>query len=56
MKEIFRRKNSMAFSRQISPTSLLDVSASNCQKSLVDETRMIRNLKGKHNNSEMVAV
>jgi hypothetical protein len=38
MKEILRRQNSAAISRQVSPASLLFLSAANCQRAVVDET------------------
>jgi hypothetical protein len=46
----------MAFSRQVSPASLLDFSAGNCQRAPVDESGIIRTQIWKHNRSEMVAV
>jgi hypothetical protein len=44
------------FCHQVSPASLLDVPASNCQRALVDESGMITNQVGKHDRSEMVVV
>jgi hypothetical protein len=41
MKETLRRQNVVVISRQVSPASLLDVSAGNCQRTLVDESGMI---------------
>jgi hypothetical protein len=41
---------------QISPPSVLDVSAGNWQRALVDESGMIRTQIRMHNKSEMVAV
>jgi hypothetical protein len=55
MKEICSRQNSAAVYYQASAL-LLDVSAGNCQRALVDESGMIRNLMGMHNGSEMVTV
>jgi hypothetical protein len=46
----------IAISGQISPSSLLDISAIYWQKALVDESGNIITHKGKHNISEMVAV
>jgi hypothetical protein len=43
-------------SRQVYPTSLLVVSVGNCQRVLVDESRMIRTQTGTHDRSEMVEV
>jgi hypothetical protein len=42
MKGIFHRKNETAISRQVSPASLVDVSAGNCLGALVDKLGMIR--------------
>jgi len=39
-------------SRQVSPDSLLGVSAGICQRALVDESGMIRTQMGTHNRSE----
>jgi hypothetical protein len=46
MKEILRRQNSAAISCQVSPASLLDVSADNLQRALVEESGMIKNNMG----------
>jgi len=43
MKEILRRQNSTAISRQVSPASLLDVSA---VRTMVDESGMTRKSDG----------
>jgi hypothetical protein len=56
MKEILRVQNLPATSRQVSPPSLLDVSAYNFLRTLVDEAGMIRAQIGTHNRSEMIAV
>jgi hypothetical protein len=56
MQEIFRRQNLAAISRHISSASLLDVSASNCQRALVDKSGMIKHQIVTHNRSEIVAV
>jgi hypothetical protein len=45
----FVRTIQRPFLRQVSPTSLLDVSADNCQKALVDESGIIRNHMGTYN-------
>jgi hypothetical protein len=41
MKQIICKQNSAVISRQVSPSSFLDVKAGNCQRALVDEIRMI---------------
>jgi hypothetical protein len=41
MKETLRRQNFSAISRQISPVSLLDISAGHCRTALVDESEWI---------------
>jgi hypothetical protein len=41
-----------AISRQVSPDSLLGVSAGIFQRALVDESKMNRTLMGMHNRSE----
>jgi hypothetical protein len=56
MKEILCRQSQLPFSRQVSPAFLLDFSAGNCQRALVDESgniikfdgdaRQIRNGRG----------
>jgi hypothetical protein len=46
MKEVLRRQNSTAVSRQVSPDSLLYVSTGNCRGALVDESGMIRKSDG----------
>jgi hypothetical protein len=56
MKEILHRQNSVLISRQVSLASLLDVSASNCQRALVDESGVIRTQMGMHNRSKIVTV
>jgi hypothetical protein len=38
MKEILYRQNSAAISHQVSPDSLIDFSAGNCQRVLVDKS------------------
>jgi hypothetical protein len=43
-------------SHQVSPSSLLGVSAGNFQRDLVDEPEIIRTHLATHNKSEMVAV
>jgi hypothetical protein len=45
-----------ASSRQVSPASLLVVSAVNCQTALMDKSGMVRTQMGTYNTSEMVAV
>jgi hypothetical protein len=45
-----------SYFREVSSASLLDVSAGNFQRTLVDESGMIRNQMGTHNRSEIVAV
>jgi hypothetical protein len=47
MKEIFLTKKSAAISRQVSPASLLYVSAGNCQRALVDESGMVIDRMGR---------
>jgi hypothetical protein len=54
MKKIGKIQRS--FSCQVSPASLLYVSAGNCQRALVDESGMIINQMGKQNRSEIVAL
>jgi hypothetical protein len=39
-----------------SPTSLLGVSAGNCQTALLDESGMVRTQMGVHNGSEIITV
>jgi hypothetical protein len=56
MKVILCRQSLMAISHQVSPASLLDVSADNHQRALVDETEIIRAQIGIHNRLEMVTV
>jgi hypothetical protein len=57
MKEILRMQNSAAISSPtFYPASLLDVSAHNYHKSLLDEPGMIRNQMRTKNKSEMLAV
>jgi hypothetical protein len=48
----------MAISRKISPASLLDIPANNCQRALVDESGVIRNQMGctTDNNGRSVRV
>jgi hypothetical protein len=45
--EILHRQNSVAISREVSLALLLDVSACNCQRALVDESGMIRTQIGR---------
>jgi hypothetical protein len=54
MKEIFRRQNLIAISRQVSPASLLDISAGNFQRALMNESGSIRSQMGAHNRSRVV--
>jgi len=56
MKEILRRQNSMVIYCQISPVSLLDVSADNCQTALVGESEIISGKMGTPYRSQMPAV
>jgi hypothetical protein len=42
-----------AISQQVSPDSLLGVSADICHRALVDESGMIRTQMGTHNRSEI---
>jgi hypothetical protein len=56
MKEILFRQNSAAISHQVSSALLLDISAVNCKRAVVNESGMIRNQMGMHNRSEMVPV
>jgi hypothetical protein len=50
-------QNYVAISHQVFPVSLLDISAGNCQKALVNESGMIRKKQlGTHSRSEMVAL
>jgi hypothetical protein len=56
MKDILRVQNLQAISRQVSPPSLLDVSAYNFLRALVDEAGMIRAQIGTHSRSEIIAV
>jgi hypothetical protein len=51
-----RRYFTDKISHQVSPASLLEVSAGNCQRALVDESGMTRIQMGKHNRTEMVTV
>jgi hypothetical protein len=46
MKETLRRKNSVSFPRQVFPASLPDASACNFQRTLMDESGIIRNQMG----------
>jgi hypothetical protein len=46
----------VAISPQVSPASLLDVTAHICQTALAEETGMNINQIGAHNGSEMVDV
>jgi hypothetical protein len=50
MNEMLCRQNSMTISLLSSPSLLLDVSAGNCQRALVVESGMIRNMMGMHRN------
>jgi hypothetical protein len=52
MKEILRRQNSSAISHHVLPASLIDVSFSNFQRAVVDESGIIRTKMGTHNGSE----
>jgi hypothetical protein len=54
MEDIIRRQNSEAISCQVSPASLLSVSAGNCQSAQVDKSGIIRNKMVTHYRSEMV--
>jgi hypothetical protein len=54
MKVILHRQNSLAVFCQVSPASVLDVSAGNCQRGLVDESGMIRKQMGMCNKSAVV--
>jgi hypothetical protein len=56
MKEILHRHNTTTIFHQVSPALLLDISAGNCQRALVDVSGMVRTQMGMHNISEMVAV
>jgi hypothetical protein len=55
MIKIFRIKNSTAIYLQVSPASLLKVSAGNCHTALMDESGMIISQKETNNRSEIVA-
>jgi hypothetical protein len=46
MKEILRRQNLIIIIRQVYPALLLDVSAGNSQRVVVDESGMIRSQMG----------
>jgi hypothetical protein len=46
MKEVVCNQKLAAISHQVSPASLLDVSAGNCQRALVDESGTIRKTDG----------
>jgi hypothetical protein len=48
MKEILRRQYTRTFVAKFLPASLLDVSADNCQRALVDESGMIKNSGREH--------
>jgi hypothetical protein len=48
MKEILHRQNPLTFSHNVSPASVLDVSAGNCQIALMDESGMIKNHMSTH--------
>jgi hypothetical protein len=48
---MLRRQNSAAITRQVSPDSILDVSAGICQRALMDETGMITTQMVTHNRS-----
>jgi hypothetical protein len=54
MKELLRRQNSEVTSCQVFPATLLDTSAGNCQRALVDESGMIINQMETHNNSKYI--
>jgi hypothetical protein len=54
MKKILCSKIQLSFLRQVSPALLLDVSTSNCQRTLIDISRMIRNPMATRNRSEVV--
>jgi hypothetical protein len=56
MKEILHRQKFIGYFFAISATSLLHVSAGNCQITQMDESGTIRNEMGIDNSSEMVAV
>jgi hypothetical protein len=55
-KEILRRHNSKAISRQVCPALLLDIPAGTWQRALVEESGMIITQMGMHNRSEMVTL
>jgi hypothetical protein len=54
MKDRLHRQNSAAVCCQLSSVLLLDVSAGNCQRAVVDESKIIRNEIGTLNRSEML--
>jgi hypothetical protein len=56
MKDRLHRQNSAAVCCQLSSALLLDVSAGNCQRAVVDESKIIRNEIGTLKISEMVAL
>jgi hypothetical protein len=51
VKEVLCSKLYWPFPHQVSPALLLDASAGNCQRGVVDELQMNRNQMGKHNRS-----
>jgi hypothetical protein len=56
MEEILRRQNSVVISFQVSLVSLLYIYAGNCQRALVDKSRMIITQMGMYNRSQIAAV
>jgi hypothetical protein len=54
MKDRLPRQNSAIISSSSSPTSLVYVSAGNCQRGLVEKSGTIRKEMGMHNRSEVV--
>jgi hypothetical protein len=52
MEEKLGRQHSTTISRQVSPASLLDVSAGNCQRALVDSSGLLINEMGTLKRSE----
>jgi hypothetical protein len=56
IKERRHRQNSATVSHQVSPALLLDVSAYNCRRALVDESEIIGNQMAMHDRSEMDTV
>jgi hypothetical protein len=52
----FAGKTQKAISHEVYPASLLDVSAGNFQRALVDDSETIKTLMATRNRSKMVAV